>query len=148
MYPTHMALSQAMSSLAAAGGGMGPPPPTKAYVPASAIPKIKEAKSATKKSKTKAVKGEDDIDDEGVLEGDAEGGSSFERRAWTRKEDEAIVRLVQTHGTKRWSVISESLNKEDLGVMRSGKVLIYLTEPVLTVLLFLTELVLTTDISY
>ena len=48
-------------------------------------------------------------------------GSSYERRAWTRKEDEAIIRLVGKYGTKRWSVISENLNKEDLGVQRTGK---------------------------
>ena len=48
-------------------------------------------------------------------------GTSYERRAWTRKEDEAIIRLVTQFGTKRWSVISENLNKEELGVNRTGK---------------------------
>jgi myb proto-oncogene protein len=48
-------------------------------------------------------------------------GSAYERRAWTRKEDEAIVRLVGTYGTKRWSVISENLNKEEIGMKRTGK---------------------------
>ena len=48
-------------------------------------------------------------------------GRKNERRAWTRKEDEAIVRLVTQHGTKNWSVIAEKLNGEDVGVQRSGK---------------------------
>ena len=47
--------------------------------------------------------------------------ASYERRAWTRKEDEAIMRLVALHGTKHWSVISVELNKEDVGVARTGK---------------------------
>ena len=37
------------------------------------------------------------------------GGYSQEasqRRAWSRKEDDAIMRLVAKHGTKRWAVIS------------------------------------------
>ena len=48
-------------------------------------------------------------------------GRKKERRAWTRKEDEAIVRLVTQHGTKNWSTIAEKLNSEDVGVQRSGK---------------------------
>jgi myb proto-oncogene protein len=47
--------------------------------------------------------------------------SLSERRAWTRKEDEAIVRLVDECGTKRWSVLADLLNKEALGVQRTGK---------------------------
>ncbi|KAH8086038.1 RNA polymerase II transcription regulator recruiting protein [Aureococcus anophagefferens] len=35
-----------------------------------------------------------------------------QRRAWSRKEDDAIMRLVSKHGTKRWAVISQELNKE------------------------------------
>ncbi|KAH8051633.1 RNA polymerase II transcription regulator recruiting protein [Aureococcus anophagefferens] len=31
-----------------------------------------------------------------------------QRRAWSRKEDDAIMRLVSKHGTKRWAVISQS----------------------------------------
>ena len=49
------------------------------------------------------------------------GGSSYERRAWTRKEDDCIIRLVEKYGTKRWSVIAENLNKESLGAQRTGK---------------------------
>ena len=44
-----------------------------------------------------------------------------ERRAWSRKEDDAIVRLVQRHGTKRWAVIAQELNAEIQNVCRSGK---------------------------
>ncbi|DBA03674.1 TPA: hypothetical protein N0F65_004091, partial [Lagenidium giganteum] len=51
----------------------------------------------------------------------AENGSTYERRAWTRKEDEAIVRLVEEYGTKRWSVISDHLNGENFGTERTGK---------------------------
>ena len=46
---------------------------------------------------------------------------SFERRAWTRREDEAIVNLVESHGTKRWSVIADSLAKMNIGAQRTGK---------------------------
>lgn len=49
------------------------------------------------------------------------GGSTYERRAWTRKEDDAIVRLVGEYGTKRWSVISDHLNGENHGTERTGK---------------------------
>ena len=48
-------------------------------------------------------------------------GGPYERRAWTRKEDDAIVKLVQKHGTKRWSVIADELNKLQIGVNRTGK---------------------------
>ena len=50
----------------------------------------------------------------------APSGEASQRRAWSRKEDDAIVRLVLTHGTKRWAVISQELNKELAG-FRSGK---------------------------
>ncbi|KAG7400685.1 hypothetical protein PHYBOEH_004732 [Phytophthora boehmeriae] len=49
------------------------------------------------------------------------GGSTYERRAWTRKEDDAIIRLVEEYGTKRWSVISDHLNGENHGTERTGK---------------------------
>lgn len=32
-----------------------------------------------------------------------------ERRAWSRKEDDAIVRLVNEHGTKRWAFIAQEV---------------------------------------
>jgi myb proto-oncogene protein len=48
-------------------------------------------------------------------------GSTYERRAWTRKEDDAIIRLVEEYGTKRWSVISDRLNNENYGNERTGK---------------------------
>ncbi|KAF4044395.1 Myb-like DNA-binding domain [Phytophthora infestans] len=48
-------------------------------------------------------------------------GSTYERRAWTRKEDDAIIRLVEEYGTKRWSVISDHLNGENHGTERTGK---------------------------
>lgn len=50
-----------------------------------------------------------------------EAGSTYERRAWTRKEDDAIIRLVDEYGTKRWSVISDHLNGENHGTERTGK---------------------------
>ncbi|EQC38558.1 hypothetical protein SDRG_04263 [Saprolegnia diclina VS20] len=51
----------------------------------------------------------------------ASSGSAYERRAWTRKEDESIIRLVDEYGTKRWSVISDHLNNENFGNERTGK---------------------------
>ncbi|CAK4236533.1 unnamed protein product [Aphanomyces euteiches] len=48
-------------------------------------------------------------------------GTAYERRAWTRKEDDAIIRLVEEYGTKRWSVISDHLNNENYGNERTGK---------------------------
>ncbi|KAF0746537.1 hypothetical protein AaE_008086 [Aphanomyces astaci] len=48
------------------------------------------------------------------------GGTAYERRAWTRKEDDAIIRLVEEYGTKRWSVISDHLNNENYGNERTG----------------------------
>jgi myb proto-oncogene protein len=50
-----------------------------------------------------------------------ETGSTYERRAWTRKEDDAIIRFVDEYGTKRWSVISDHLNGENHGTERTGK---------------------------
>ena len=32
-----------------------------------------------------------------------------ERRAWSRKEDDAIVRLVGAHGTKKWAIIAQEV---------------------------------------
>ncbi|KAG3174191.1 hypothetical protein PI124_g866 [Phytophthora idaei] len=56
------------------------------------------------------------------MEGRVNGtGSTYERRAWTRKEDDAIIRLVEEYGTKRWSVISDHLNGENHGTERTGK---------------------------
>ena len=49
------------------------------------------------------------------------GSSTYERRAWTRKEDDAIIRLVEEYGIKRWSVISDHLNGENHGTERTGK---------------------------
>jgi hypothetical protein len=51
------------------------------------------------------------------------GGASGkpERRAWSRKEDEAIMRLVSLHGVKRWSLIAQHLGKEVPGTARTGK---------------------------
>lgn len=48
-------------------------------------------------------------------------GQSFERRAWTKNEDECIIFMVQKYGTKRWSIIADNLNKENLGTERTGK---------------------------
>ncbi|KAG1695617.1 hypothetical protein DVH05_019356 [Phytophthora capsici] len=58
----------------------------------------------------------------GKMDGRGNGtGSTYERRAWTRKEDDAIIRLVEEYGTKRWSVISDHLNGENHGTERTGK---------------------------
>ncbi|KAG7386149.1 hypothetical protein PHYPSEUDO_000581 [Phytophthora pseudosyringae] len=58
----------------------------------------------------------------GKMDGRVNGtGSTYERRAWTRKEDDAIIRLVEEYGTKRWSVISDHLNGENHGTERTGK---------------------------
>uniref|UniRef100_A0A7S3NIV5 MYB transcription factor n=1 Tax=Aureoumbra lagunensis TaxID=44058 RepID=A0A7S3NIV5_9STRA len=62
---------------------------------------------------------EDDESNGGDMNSGAPGGS--QRRAWSRKEDEAIQRLVEKHGTKRWAVISQDLNKEVPGSLRTGK---------------------------
>lgn len=51
---------------------------------------------------------------------DLSSHEASQRRAWSRKEDDAIMRLVTKHGTKRWAVISQELNKEIPG-FRSGK---------------------------
>jgi hypothetical protein len=34
-----------------------------------------------------------------------------ERRAWSRKEDDAIVRLVGAHGTKKWAIIAQEVTQ-------------------------------------
>lgn len=49
------------------------------------------------------------------------GAGSYERRAWTKREDELIMRLVERYGTKRWSQIADALVKENVGVKRTGK---------------------------
>lgn len=47
--------------------------------------------------------------------------SSYERHAWTPKEDEAVKQLVSQHGTKKWSVIADNLASMRIGVVRTGK---------------------------
>jgi hypothetical protein len=42
------------------------------------------------------------------------------RRAWSREEDAAIVKLVERHGTKLWALISQELNTQISG-NRTGK---------------------------
>ena len=42
------------------------------------------------------------------------------RRAWSREEDAAIVKLVTRHGTKLWALVSQELNKQVQG-NRTGK---------------------------
>jgi myb proto-oncogene protein len=44
-----------------------------------------------------------------------------ERKIWSTKEDEAIMNLVEQVGTKQWSTISDRLNKEAIGPIRTGK---------------------------
>lgn len=55
------------------------------------------------------------------VDGKTGPSSTFERRAWTRKEDDAIIRLVEKFGTKRWSIISDNLNDENHDTERTGK---------------------------
>ncbi len=43
-----------------------------------------------------------------------------ERRAWTTLEDDSIVDLVGSHGTKRWSLVATELSQIS-GITRSGK---------------------------
>lgn len=47
--------------------------------------------------------------------------SKLERRAWSRREDEAILRLVAQYGTKSWTIIAQELKKEIEGSCRTGK---------------------------
>ncbi|KAG5192468.1 Homeodomain-like protein, partial [Tribonema minus] len=44
-----------------------------------------------------------------------------ERRAWSKREDDAISGLVTHYGVKRWSLIAQNLSKEVEGAVRSGK---------------------------
>lgn len=46
---------------------------------------------------------------------------TYERRSWSDDEDDAIIEFVRKFGTKRWSIIAENLNKENLGTERTGK---------------------------
>lgn len=43
------------------------------------------------------------------------------RRPWTKAEDDAISRLVETFGTKNWSLVAEKLSLEAKLGLRSGK---------------------------
>lgn len=47
--------------------------------------------------------------------------SAYERRAWSKAEDDLITRLVHKHGTKRWSLVAEELASTGVGPKRSGK---------------------------
>eukprot|EP00614_Pseudopedinella_elastica_P006115 CAMPEP_0172600062 /NCGR_PEP_ID=MMETSP1068-20121228/20199_1 /TAXON_ID=35684 /ORGANISM="Pseudopedinella elastica, Strain CCMP716" /LENGTH=480 /DNA_ID=CAMNT_0013400547 /DNA_START=229 /DNA_END=1667 /DNA_ORIENTATION=- len=48
-------------------------------------------------------------------------GARPERRAWSRKEDDAIMRLVGRHGTKKWAIVAQELNEGIAGASRTGK---------------------------
>ena len=48
-------------------------------------------------------------------------GCGQERKIWSSLEDDAIMELVETVGTKQWSVISDKLNLKSLGPPRTGK---------------------------
>eukprot|EP00518_Triparma_eleuthera_P011190 CAMPEP_0182486708 /NCGR_PEP_ID=MMETSP1319-20130603/47531_1 /TAXON_ID=172717 /ORGANISM="Bolidomonas pacifica, Strain RCC208" /LENGTH=470 /DNA_ID=CAMNT_0024688813 /DNA_START=1218 /DNA_END=2630 /DNA_ORIENTATION=+ len=56
----------------------------------------------------------------GVVEDEMEEPVKAERRAWTAMEDDSIIRLVGTHGTKKWSVVASTLSQTS-GIRRSGK---------------------------
>jgi len=47
--------------------------------------------------------------------------NKHERRAWSRKEDEAIIRLVEKHGLKQWSMVAAEHAQELPGSNRTGK---------------------------
>ena len=47
--------------------------------------------------------------------------SDFERKAWTRKEDDAIIKSVKKYGVKNWSSVAEDLEALGIGVKRTGK---------------------------
>ena len=55
------------------------------------------------------------------VEDDSHAEAADSRRGWTQGEDDAIISLVDTHGTKRWSVIAEALAALNIGVKRTGK---------------------------
>jgi myb proto-oncogene protein len=42
-------------------------------------------------------------------------------KAWTRKEDEGILRLVEEHGVDSWAQVADSLNAKEIGIKRTGK---------------------------
>eukprot|EP00826_Nyctotherus_ovalis_P011337 TRINITY_DN12956_c0_g1_i3.p3 TRINITY_DN12956_c0_g1~~TRINITY_DN12956_c0_g1_i3.p3 ORF type:complete len:142 (+),score=22.15 TRINITY_DN12956_c0_g1_i3:180-605(+) len=46
---------------------------------------------------------------------------TFTRRLWDKAEDEAIIRLVRRHGTRKWALISRKLKEKYHLYERSGK---------------------------
>ena len=46
--------------------------------------------------------------------------STIQKCNWVKREDEELVRLIRSHGTKQWSQIATQLN-ESLNVSRNGK---------------------------
>jgi myb proto-oncogene protein len=51
----------------------------------------------------------------------ATSAAAQERKIWSSEEDQSIMHLVKTVGTKQWSVISDKLNSEGIGPKRTGK---------------------------
>lgn len=49
------------------------------------------------------------------------GKKTFTRRLWDKTEDEAIIRLVRRHGTRKWALISRKLKEKYHIYGRSGK---------------------------
>lgn len=49
------------------------------------------------------------------------GYNSFSRRLWNQEEDEAISKLVDKYGYKRWTLISKQLEVEYNIIGRTGK---------------------------
>ena len=43
------------------------------------------------------------------------------RRSWCKAEDDAIILLVKTHGTKKWRQVSEELKQQAISVSRTSK---------------------------
>ena len=43
------------------------------------------------------------------------------RRTWTKDEDAMICELVEKHGTKNWTVVSQELEKSKVRSKRTGK---------------------------
>jgi Myb-like DNA-binding domain len=51
----------------------------------------------------------------------AEADSADSRRAWVDAEDQAILELVRTHGTKRWTTVAEEIHSVYKILGRTGK---------------------------
>eukprot|EP00903_Cladosiphon_okamuranus_P007941 g7666.t1 len=53
--------------------------------------------------------------------GEAKDSRKYDKRVWTKQEDDAIRKLVKSHGTRSWSAIEEHLGSDFNIHGRSGK---------------------------